>query len=730
MNYEYQKLRPFCFFVLQNFPFIEADFDALTNWQLFCKLGKEINKVIDSVNQSGVQVQNLTTAFNSLYDYVSNYFDTLDVQDEVNNKLDEMAQDGTLAEIVTEYLNVKGLLCFNTIAELENAENLIDGSFVKTYGKNNYLDGEGRFYKVRQILNTDVIDGFNIVGLANYPDLIAEIIPDKYINDINSELQGIENDIEDLQSEISENKNLSDKKYNFHLYGITTNATNEYPITQGGCLVDENIAVFIQSKENNDMYVKKMNLVTGNVIDSVYHTDLSHGQSICYNEAESKLIVTGYDAQKLVVLNSNTLATLSTINLNFYPLAIAYDEENDIYYVSEKSTYTIHVLNSSFVEQSTITIDYIIEHPRNMIDMTFKNGKLYAINNYAIFEIDLLTGKVKNYIEYDKNVDFIVNLSELEFFDIYDKKIVVGAILYPSLIDHGWGNLNSIFAYCDLENNNKIINSTTGGWSNGQKTVYVDNTNVNYLRDGTSEKPFINIYEAVNSLNAGHYKIGIINLKDDYDEERPLIVIGSNAEYIRINCNSKTIAGCYLDYGANVNLADTPVITASDFSIYFSNQTNCIFALDRCSKLTMNSGQVNIQNGSIYNNIGCYLKIHQLINELDWTKTANGGEIQFKNTFNGTTVNPTSSTLGVIHNLTNFINESSDLTTYAIKLPSNGGTVNITFRDGTKEQLVIGSFTGSVGSGSISASITGYGDSCQATITTSKAFRFMRLLTQ
>ena len=44
-NFKYINLSPFKWFVLENFPFIEADFDALTEWQLFCKLGKEINKI-------------------------------------------------------------------------------------------------------------------------------------------------------------------------------------------------------------------------------------------------------------------------------------------------------------------------------------------------------------------------------------------------------------------------------------------------------------------------------------------------------------------------------------------------------------------------------------------------------------------------------------------------------------------------------------------------------------
>lgn len=101
-NFKYKNLTPFKWFVLQNFPFIEEDFDALTNWELFCKLGKEINEVIKSQNLVGEQAEKLTDAYNELETYVNNYFDNLDVQAEINVKLDKMASDGTLDKIINE----------------------------------------------------------------------------------------------------------------------------------------------------------------------------------------------------------------------------------------------------------------------------------------------------------------------------------------------------------------------------------------------------------------------------------------------------------------------------------------------------------------------------------------------------------------------------------------------------------------------------------------------------
>ena len=147
-KFEYKNLTPFKWFVLENFPFIEADFDALTEWQLFCKLGKEMNKIINSENTLGTQMENVTNAFIELQNYVNNYFDNLDVQEEINNKLNQMTEDGTLQTIIESYINLKSILCFNNVAEMKQATNLSDGCFVKTYGFYEYNDKGGAFYKI------------------------------------------------------------------------------------------------------------------------------------------------------------------------------------------------------------------------------------------------------------------------------------------------------------------------------------------------------------------------------------------------------------------------------------------------------------------------------------------------------------------------------------------------------------------------------------------------------
>lgn len=67
--------------------------DSLSYYELLCKLVAKLNEVIKSTN-------GVTDAFNELVEYVNHYLDSQNFQELVNNKLDEMARDGTLANLI------------------------------------------------------------------------------------------------------------------------------------------------------------------------------------------------------------------------------------------------------------------------------------------------------------------------------------------------------------------------------------------------------------------------------------------------------------------------------------------------------------------------------------------------------------------------------------------------------------------------------------------------------
>ena len=161
--------------------------DSMSYYELLAWLCQYLEKtVIPAIDNNAEALEELQAKYIELKAYVDNYFDNLDVQEEINNKLDDMAEHGELADIIAQYLQLAGVLAFNTIADMQAATNIVNGSTAKTLGATNYLDGKGRYYKIRNITNDDVVDGVNIISITADPTntLIAELIPEETVTKI------------------------------------------------------------------------------------------------------------------------------------------------------------------------------------------------------------------------------------------------------------------------------------------------------------------------------------------------------------------------------------------------------------------------------------------------------------------------------------------------------------------------------------------------------------------
>lgn len=139
------------------------------------------NTIIPTINNNGLAIQELQDKYIELKSYVDNYFTNLDVQEEINNKLDAMAQSGQLTDIIAQYLGLAGVLSFNTIADMKQATNLVNGSTCRTLGFHTINDLGGSFYKIRNIINNDIVDEMTIISLSN-ESLIAELISSEELN--------------------------------------------------------------------------------------------------------------------------------------------------------------------------------------------------------------------------------------------------------------------------------------------------------------------------------------------------------------------------------------------------------------------------------------------------------------------------------------------------------------------------------------------------------------------
>lgn len=73
--------------------------DSLSYYELLGKVIDYLNHVIEDVGSTESNVDSLLNAYNELQGYVNNYFDTVDLQGEINKRLDEMTEDGTFYEL-------------------------------------------------------------------------------------------------------------------------------------------------------------------------------------------------------------------------------------------------------------------------------------------------------------------------------------------------------------------------------------------------------------------------------------------------------------------------------------------------------------------------------------------------------------------------------------------------------------------------------------------------------
>lgn len=162
--------------------------------EMFNKFTKDtsdyVNEFVDDTNaeiqrfehDTNETVNDYIEKFNTLKDFVDDYFDNLDVQEEINNKLDEMVEDGVLQPIIYEYLNSVAIFCYDTVAGMKSATNFINGSYAKTLGYRSIYDGGGALYKIRTKTGDDVIDEGSLIALSDNT-LVAEL-SEKEVNPV------------------------------------------------------------------------------------------------------------------------------------------------------------------------------------------------------------------------------------------------------------------------------------------------------------------------------------------------------------------------------------------------------------------------------------------------------------------------------------------------------------------------------------------------------------------
>ena len=92
-------LSPFRYWCQKVLPLVYDN--SLSYYELLCKVVEYLNETMENVNTIGENTNALYNAYIELVNYVNAYFNNLDVQNEINNKLDVMAESGELASILS-----------------------------------------------------------------------------------------------------------------------------------------------------------------------------------------------------------------------------------------------------------------------------------------------------------------------------------------------------------------------------------------------------------------------------------------------------------------------------------------------------------------------------------------------------------------------------------------------------------------------------------------------------
>lgn len=103
------------------------DLESGTALQQTARMYAKVNQLIRNVNEQNETIADYIQQFVDLRNFVEDYFNNLDVQDEINNKLDEMVNNGTFELLFAKYINPYFTSINEHIDELDTKVSSLNG---------------------------------------------------------------------------------------------------------------------------------------------------------------------------------------------------------------------------------------------------------------------------------------------------------------------------------------------------------------------------------------------------------------------------------------------------------------------------------------------------------------------------------------------------------------------------------------------------------------------------
>lgn len=131
MNKQFKDLKYFKGWTLENFPFIEEDFDAITTYQFMCKIVEYLNEVIYNqkiLDENGEYIKELVL---ELKEYVDKYLEDLtDIKEEISQIEDNISNlDGRVTENATNITNLDTKIDSEILSLKTYTDNIVNSNY-------------------------------------------------------------------------------------------------------------------------------------------------------------------------------------------------------------------------------------------------------------------------------------------------------------------------------------------------------------------------------------------------------------------------------------------------------------------------------------------------------------------------------------------------------------------------------------------------------------------------
>ena len=524
------KLTPFRFWCQKVLPLVYDD--SLSYYELLCKVVDYLNHMIVDVNQLG-------ESFQQLQAYVNNYFSGLDVQTEIDNKLDAMAASGELEAIFAEYFG------FYLTPEMYGAEGdgVTDDSeaFAAAIAdaaiKNLPVLLQHDYFIDSDLTVPSYVRIFGVAGIESLPVVIAGSNVSTLF-----ECTGIRNTFDGIVM-----KNYEDTYRNFDLIQFDGNTTNDIDSAVRNCTI---------AYGDSGVIIKGRNV-------TVENTTFSHCRLGVNLEN-----VSGNQIRGLVIRNNSFHGIGEETALGWF--------ENSACISAQLSMWSNLIIENNHAEQSGtffrgygsavfINGNFVESWEKPIIDITMTNtavppneGHIDICGNYFTGRRgEVAAGVVKEFPDY---IVKLVNMYRVSVKDNFFNKAAVAAVYAETLVDGeivnnttgtavSTGMILKNCARVNCEHNTAINRLATAIELIGDNTLKVSD-NVNYATQIKDSTPYVSMTRLLyNETGTGTTGTAIsgFSIPADY-----FITFPTAGAYFSGCRSGQTLTGnCYFNYTEN-----------------------------------------------------------------------------------------------------------------------------------------------------------------------------------